>query len=264
VPSLRHIDNDMAHIKTCPVCWLQFEYQGQRTRYIYCSDECHCERRKQRARAKLNQPRTDAQRAKENARSKILRGRDTPEEKAARLLRKRQHYAKNKEYYRATAISKRLANYVVERVKEKAKTIKNKLRRHNDPEYAAHCRKRNNKYRNRKVKTDIQFNLRMKTASRIAIATRRGGTRKVHRTITLLGCTADEFKQYLQKRFTKGMTWAKFLAGEIHIDHIKPCNSFNLTKELELKKCFHYTNCQPLWAMDNFIKGDSIKGRASV
>ena len=45
------------------------------------------------------------------------------------------------------------------------------------------------------------------------------------------------------------------MCGEIHIDHIRPCSSFNLTKEDEIEKCFHYKNMQPLWAKDNLTKG---------
>lgn len=38
-------------------------------------------------------------------------------------------------------------------------------------------------------------------------------------------------------------------------DHIKPCVSFDLTREEEQKKCFHYLNLQPLWAKENLSKG---------
>ena len=62
-------------------------------------------------------------------------------------------------------------------------------------------------------------------------------------------------KQYnpVMKKFVSGMSWENY--GKWHIDHIKPCASFNLLEEDEQKKCFHYTNLQPLWAKDNLKKG---------
>ena len=52
------------------------------------------------------------------------------------------------------------------------------------------------------------------------------------------------------------MSWDN--QGEWHIDHIIPCASFDLTNEEEQEKCFHYTNLQPLWAIDNMVKGCKI------
>jgi hypothetical protein len=40
------------------------------------------------------------------------------------------------------------------------------------------------------------------------------------------------------------------------IDHIKPCASFDLTKLEEQKKCFHHTNLQPLFKIDNRKKSN--------
>jgi hypothetical protein len=55
------------------------------------------------------------------------------------------------------------------------------------------------------------------------------------------------------------MNWNKFNKGEIHIDHIIPCSSFDLTKSEEQRKCFHYTNTQPLWAKENLSKGAKLE-----
>lgn len=49
------------------------------------------------------------------------------------------------------------------------------------------------------------------------------------------------------------MSWDNY--GERHVDHIKPCAKFDLSKPDEQRACFHYTNLQPLWAKDNIAKG---------
>ena len=49
------------------------------------------------------------------------------------------------------------------------------------------------------------------------------------------------------------MSWDNY--GDWHIDHIRPCCSFDLSKIEEQEKCFHYSNLQPLWAEENMTKG---------
>ena len=72
----------------------------------------------------------------------------------------------------------------------------------------------------------------------------------------LCGCSLEKLKQHLESQFTEGMTWDN--KGDWHVDHIKPCASFDLTNPEEQKKCFHYTNLQPLWALDNMKKGAKL------
>ena len=80
---------------------------------------------------------------------------------------------------------------------------------------------------------------------------------KSQSSLFLTGCTSwNELKIYLESKFLDGMNWKNM--GEWHIDHIKPCSSFDLTDPKQQKECFHYTNLQPLWAIDNLSKSDKI------
>jgi hypothetical protein len=80
-----------------------------------------------------------------------------------------------------------------------------------------------------------------------------------------LGCSIIEFKEYLEARFHPGMSWRNYGMGEgkWHIDHIRPCASFDLTKESDLKVCFHYTNLQPLWERD-WIDADGVLQKGNL
>ena len=77
-------------------------------------------------------------------------------------------------------------------------------------------------------------------------------SKKDKKTTEYLGCDKKTLYNHLDKQFKDGMTWEN--KGEWHIDHIRPCASFNLELEDERMKCFHYTNLQPLWATDNLSK----------
>ena len=79
---------------------------------------------------------------------------------------------------------------------------------------------------------------------------------KASNTVSLLGCSIEAVKVHLQTQFSEGMTWENHGFHGWHIDHIRPCASFDLSDPEQQKQCFHYTNLQPLWAVDNIRKGD--------
>ncbi len=110
-----------------------------------------------------------------------------------------------------------------------------------------------NKYKVNRCKIDPEFKLIKTLRSRLYTAIKSKNAIKSNRTLELIGCTISYLMGYLEAKFTEGMTWKNH--GEWHIDHIKPCCSFNLLDEKEQYKCFHYTNLQPLWAKDNIVKG---------
>jgi len=123
--------------------------------------------------------------------------------------------------------------------------------------YCRECRSLNIKLR---LQTNI--NLRVSHVLRGRINTVLKGNKKSASTEELIGCTIEEFKRRFECLFIPGMTWDNHGAGkngkgmkEWHIDHIIPCCKFNLSKDEEQRKCFHYSNLQPLWASDNMKKG---------
>ena len=107
--------------------------------------------------------------------------------------------------------------------------------------------------------SDVQFNFAWKLRMRIRDAIKRQFTEKAKGAKELLGCSFDEFVKHFEDKFTEGMAWGEFMKGKIHIDHIRPCASFDLTKPEQQKKCFHFTNLQPLWAADNIRKGKKLQ-----
>lgn len=70
-----------------------------------------------------------------------------------------------------------------------------------------------------------------------------------------IGCSKGDLFIHIESLFQEGMNWINWGSGGWNIDHIKPCNSFNLLKDEEIKKCFNYSNLQPLWERNNRAKG---------
>lgn len=111
-------------------------------------------------------------------------------------------------------------------------------------------------YIKNKYNRNIEFRILCCLRSRLNCAITNGY--KNTSTINLLGCTIEEFKKHLKSQFQPGMTWKNYGRKGWHIDHIKPCDSFDLSDPEQQKLCFHYTNLQPLWAEDNLSKSNKI------
>lgn len=118
-----------------------------------------------------------------------------------------------------------------------------------------HVRKRDQKrYQRRKLLP--AFRLYRAVRDRVRCATRNCGVRKRERGIRLLGCSAVFYRRYLERLFLPGMTWANRHLW--HIDHETPICKFDLSTLAGQQAAFHYTNTQPLWAVDNLRKGAKL------
>lgn len=111
----------------------------------------------------------------------------------------------------------------------------------------------------------IQENPVIALASRLRRRTNRAlgnrGWNKRLKNETMLGCDFATLMDHIESLFLPGMTWSN--RCEWHIDHKIPLASAK--NEDDLIQLFHYTNLQPLWAMDNHLKGVKIsdKGKPS-
>lgn len=188
--------------------------------------------------------------------SKIYRERNKEKLKE----RHKNHYIKNKEKIkvRQKEYSKKTKDKIDARTKEWASKNAEKLKKYRDEYYQANKdrisnykknnRQKLNEYRKNLIKTNQNFALSERIRSRIGKLLRISNIKKTHSSIDLLGCSINFLKNYLESKFTQGMTWENRGNNGWHIDHIKPCASFDLSDPEQQKRCFHYTNLQPLWA----------------
>ena len=83
------------------------------------------------------------------------------------------------------------------------------------------------------------------------------GSKKTRRgsTFEIVGCTPDFLRGHLERQFKDGMTWENY-GSHWHVDHRIPLASGNSADEI--KGLSHWTNLQPLEALENIIKSDKI------
>lgn len=153
--------------------------------------------------------------------------------------------------------NKEINNYnILESVKEFKKN-KSKIERElylkdwkeNNPKYM-------NQYMKKRNKEDKIFKFRNSLRQLIYTSFKRGSFnyKKKSKTEFILGCTIIEFRNYIESKFKRGMSFENY--GQWHLDHIIPLATANT--EEDIVRLNHYTNFQPLWAEDNFKKGSKI------
>jgi hypothetical protein len=155
-------------------------------------------------------------------------------------------YEQNKEKWKLTR-----KKYYEE---NKSRLLKIQKERLKDPVVRVNRLKRSAIREKERCKEDINFKLKKYLRTRVWNALK--GRVKSKRTRELLGATIEIIKDHLQSKFVEGMSWENY--GKWHVDHIIPCDSFDLSIEENQKKCFHYTNLQPLWAIDNILKSNKL------
>jgi hypothetical protein len=176
---------------------------------------------------------------------------------------KNKHYHQNKDKWEVYALKNK------EKIQEK--NLKwNSLNKENISLYNSLYNQKNKEKKNKdfnkwykdnptyyKNRYSNDLNFRMKSILRARINQALKGNMKEKSSLDLLGCTIEEYKIYLSKQFDKNMAWNNY-GIYWEIDHIKPCDSFDLSNLEEQKKCFIFTNTQPMKVTNNRIKSNKI------
>jgi hypothetical protein len=243
----------------CPVCGNGFE---KNKNYIqkYCSKKCN-----QKSFYEKNKDKA-LKKSKEWAK----KNRDYCLEIGKRWRSENKDY--NKEWYEKNkdkALKKQKKWYkenkdkALKKSKEWAKKNREKRRASGRKYYKENPKKimeSNSKHLKKKFENDKIYKINFKLAANIRSRI-RNAIKLLYRnqhSIDILGCTVEYARGHLEKQFKEGMTWENHGLYGWHIDHIIPCASFDLTDPEQQKKCFHYTNLQPLWAKENMSKGAKI------
>ena len=116
------------------------------------------------------------------------------------------------------------------------------------------------KYYQNRYYDDLNYRIRLLLKGRLNHALYGNNKNSKSKFLDILGCSIEDLKSYIEKQWKDGMSWDNWRHDGWHIDHIKPCASFDLTDYKQQKECFHYTNLRPMWARDNFLKSSIYNG----
>lgn len=122
--------------------------------------------------------------------------------------------------------------------------------------------KNNKRYKERRD-TDPVFKLSTNIKRNIRAVMKKNGFYKKSKTLEILGCSYDEFKQHMESLWEPWMNWDNYglYNGDVNygwdIDHIIPSSS--AVTEDDVIKLNHYTNLKPLCSFYNRnIKRDNV------
>jgi hypothetical protein len=184
------------------------------------------------------------------------------EHKEQHKIYSREHYLKNKEKRKKQDQERRKdPEYKKRRAEYMANRYKNPINREKRKAYYKVYNEKNKEHnlkltRDRYYKyiKDPKIRIKLRLRSRLYSALKAKNAEKQLSAIALIGCSIEELKKHIETQWLQGMTWENHTTNGWHIDHIMPCNTFDLTNIEEQKKCFHYTNLRPLWGPDNISR----------
>mgnify|MGYP003656421126 FL=1 len=114
------------------------------------------------------------------------------------------------------------------------------------------------KYEKHRKDTDPSYKLIANFRTAIYQVLKENNVEKNKHYFDILRYTPEELISHLENLFTDGMTWENY--GEWHVDHRMPISSFNFESvdDDSFTKCWSLDNLQPMWGVENIVKGNNI------
>lgn len=132
-----------------------------------------------------------------------------------------------------------------------------KLRLEYQKRWRAKNHEKTRSYECKQSQANIQRSIKQRLCTRIRTVLARRNIRKTDKTIELIGCTWASLQSHIESLFLPGMSWEN--RSLWHIDHVRPCASFDLRNPSQLRACFHFLNLEPMWSDKNMSKGAKWK-----
>lgn len=164
---------------------------------------------------------------------------------------KRKYFQENKEKFNKR--NKKYYNTHKEEIIKRRKKNKKPLKEFDKIKQREYYRLKHNK----KMASDPFFKLKKNIRTAIGEAFRKSKHNKTCKTVEILGCTFQKFKDYIEKQFESWMTWDNhgLYNGQFNygwdLDHIIPISEAK-TKE-DIIRLSHHTNFQPLCSYKNRV-----------
>ena len=265
-----------AKLKTikCVVCKKPFKQK--RSNQECCSQECnHKKQKDKQSQARREELNNEKRICKNRTCKKVFTpnrgnqvycskacadtaGKRDYKERDPELTRQRENDRLRRKYrddeeYRESRKAKSNTNYHALSPAEKIERNR-KNRASKDPEKG---REYHREYQKTRSAEDLNFKLINNLRNRTKAAIRDGKGVKNQKTEALIGCTLEEARDHIQSQFEDGMDWDNWSKDGWHLDHIRPCSSFDLTDEQQQFVCFNYRNLMPLG--ENMSKNDQYE-----
>jgi hypothetical protein len=166
---------------------------------------------------------------------------------------------KYREYYRKNSkkVKQKSKEYYKKNVEERAEYKRNYQQNNKEK-----INKYSREYQRKRSKEDVKYKLALRLRGRLKSAVQ--GNFKKGSAVKMLGCSIDEFKEYIEQQFKPGMTWDNWAHDGWHLDHIIPL----LASEIDLEKhedqliVCNWRNYVPMWAGENLSKGNKMTAKA--